>query len=71
MDLPTPVRIYNEAMGVKGAGGRLLSINKEHGYYEVIVELQEKQHDVLLPIHTTVLLVAEPRVETERIEITR
>jgi hypothetical protein len=70
MELQTQVRVYNEAMGVKGAKGRLLQIH-DAGYYEVALEVKEKYHEVLLPISGTVILAAEPIPETERIEVER
>jgi hypothetical protein len=70
MELQTQVRVYNEAMGVKGAKGRLLQIH-EAGYYEVALEVKEKYHEVLLPISGTVILAAEPIPETEKIEVER
>ena len=70
MELQTQVRVYNEAMGVKGAKGRLLQI-QDAGYYEVALEVKEKYHEVLLPISGTVILAAEPIPETETIEVER
>jgi hypothetical protein len=70
MELQTHVRIYNEAMGVKGAKGRLIQIH-DAGYYEVALEVKEQYYEVLLPIGGTVILAAEPIPETEKISIER
>lgn len=70
MDLQSHVRVYNEALGVKGARGKLLQIHAE-GYYEVALEVKERFYETLLPIQGTVLLAAEPIVETESIHVER
>ena len=70
MDLQSHVRVYNEALGVKGAKGKLLQIHAE-GYYEVALEVKERLYEALLPINGTVLLSAEPIVETESIPVER
>jgi len=70
MDLQSQVRVYNEALGVKGAKGKLLQIH-DHGYYEIALEVKERLYQALLPINGTVLLAAEPLVETESIQVDR
>ena len=68
MELQSQVRVYNEALGVKGAKGRLIQIN-DAGYYEVALEVKERNYDALLPISGTVIMSAEPIPETEKIPI--
>ena len=70
MDLQAQVRVYNEALGVKGAKGRLVSISSA-GYYEVALEVKERYYEALLPISGTVILSAEPIVEEESVEVER
>lgn len=70
MDPQSQVRVYNDALGVKGAKGKLLQIH-DNGYYEVALEVKERYYQALLPIHGTVLLAAEPIVETESINVER
>jgi hypothetical protein len=70
MDLQSQVRVYNDALGVKGAKGKLLQIHAE-GYYEIALEVKERFHQALLPINSTVLLAAEPIVETDSIVVER
>jgi hypothetical protein len=70
MDPQTQVKVFNEALGVKGTKGKLLQIHEE-GYYEVVLEVNQKPHKALLPIHGTVLLAAEPMVETESVPVER
>jgi hypothetical protein len=70
MELQSQVRVYNEAMGVKGAKGRLIQIH-DAGYYEVALEVKENYHEVLLPISATVILAAVPIPESESIPVER
>lgn len=70
MDPQSHVRVYNEALGVKGAKGKLLQIH-EAGYFEIALEVKERFYQALLPINTTVLLAAEPIPETESIPVER
>jgi hypothetical protein len=57
-----PIKIYNEALGAKGAKGRLIRVTPE-GFYEVLLEVQGKNYTTLLPVATTVILAAEAEVE--------
>ncbi|HXV59815.1 MAG TPA: hypothetical protein VEK15_03910 [Vicinamibacteria bacterium] len=70
MDLQSQIRVYNEALGVKGAKGKLLQIHAT-GYYEIALEVKERYFQALVPINSTVLLSAEPVVETETIPVER
>jgi hypothetical protein len=70
MDPQSQVKVYNDALGVKGAKGKLLQIHPA-GYYEVALEVKERYHIALLPVQGTVLLAAEPMVETESIVVER
>ena len=65
------VRVYNEAVGIKGGHGRLIRINSQ-GFYEIALEIQGKFYESHLPIASTALISMEPEVETvEKIEIER
>ena len=70
MDLQSHVRVYNEALGVKGAKGKLLQIHSI-GYYEIALEVKDRFYEAFVPINGTVLLAAEPIVETESIPVDR
>lgn len=70
MDLQSHVRVYNEALGVKGAKGKLLQIHEE-GFYEIALEVKENFFEAYLPISGTVLLAAEAIEESETIEVER
>jgi hypothetical protein len=73
MELPVPVMIHNEQLGLKGTKGSLIQVYPE-GFYLVTTTFGSKQHKVQLPIHQTILIHAEAEEETlagESLEIER
>jgi len=64
------IKIYNEALGAKGAKGRLVRVAPE-GFYEVTIESAGKYYTSLLPIQGTVLLAAEAEEEIPALEVER
>jgi hypothetical protein len=64
------IKIYNEALGAKGAKGRLVRVAAE-GYYEVTLESQGKNFTTLLPISNTVILAGEAEEEVTTIPVER
>jgi hypothetical protein len=58
MEIPAKVSIFNRTLEIKGKPGTLVAIN-EDGYYEVVMELQARNHTVLFPIAETVLIFNE------------
>lgn len=73
MELPVPILIHNELVGLKGATGSLIQIYPQ-GFYLVETSFGSKIHKVQLPISQTVLIHEEPEEETavgESIEIER
>ncbi len=70
MDSGDAIRVYNDALGVKGAKGRLLNV-KDQGYYEVSLEVKDKMYQAYLPISGTVILAAEAVPESESVEVER
>ena len=73
MELPQPVLIHNELLGLKGAQGSLIQIYPE-GFYLVSTSFGSKVHKVQLPVAQTILIHEEPEEETleaEAIEIER
>jgi hypothetical protein len=64
------VKVYNEALGAKGARGRLVRVASE-GFYEVSLESGGKYFTSLLPVATTVILAAEPEEEVATLEVER
>jgi hypothetical protein len=55
MEIPSKVSIFNRTLEIKGKAGTLIAIN-EDGYYEVVLEVQSRNHTVLFPIAETVLI---------------
>lgn len=64
------IKIYNEALGAKGAKGKLVRVAAE-GFYEVTLESGGKNYTTLLPIGSTVILAAEPEEEVPSVEVER
>ena len=64
------IKIYNEALGAKGAMGRLVRVAAE-GYYEVTLESGGKNFTTLLPVSTTVILAADAEEEVATLEVER
>lgn len=62
MELPVPVLIHNEQLGLKGASGSLIHIYKE-GFYLVTTTFGSKLHKVQLPIGQTILIHEEAEEE--------
>ena len=62
MELPLPVLIHNELLGLKGVAGSLIQIYPE-GFYLVSTTFGSKIHKLHLPIAQTVLIVEEPEEE--------
>ena len=58
MEIPSKVSIFNRTLEVKGKAGTLIAIS-EDGYYEVVLEVQSRNHTVLFPIAETVLIFNE------------
>jgi hypothetical protein len=58
MEIPAKVSIFNRTLEIKGKPGTLVAI-AEDGYYEVVMELQARNHTVLFPIAETVLIFNE------------
>lgn len=66
MEIPSKISIFNRTLEVKGKTGTLIAISDE-GYYEVILEVQSRNHTVLFPIAETVIVFNEavPTVASE------
>ena len=71
MEIPAKVSIFSRTLEVKGKAATLIAIN-DYGFYEVVMEVQQKNHTVLFPIYETVLIFNEalptvgPDFEVER-----
>lgn len=55
MEIPSKVSIFNRTLEVKGKAGTLIAIN-DLGFYEVVLEVQTRNHTVLFPIAETVMI---------------
>jgi hypothetical protein len=58
MEIPSKVSIFNRTLEVKGKPGTLIAISEE-GYYEIVLEVQQRNHTVLFPINETVIIFNE------------
>jgi hypothetical protein len=58
MEIPSKVSIFNRTLELKGKPGTLIAIN-DYGFYEIVMELQSRNHTVLFPIHETVIIFNE------------
>lgn len=58
MEIPSKVSVFNRTLEVKGKTGTLISIN-ELGYYEIVLDVQQRNHTVLFPIAETVIIFNE------------
>jgi hypothetical protein len=54
MEIPSKISVFNEQLQMKGKAGTLISIND--GYYEIVLEVQQRNHTVLFPIAETVII---------------
>ena len=55
MEIPSKVTIFNRTLELKGKQASLIAISKE-GYYEIVMEFQQKNHTVLFPISETTVI---------------
>jgi len=58
MEIPSKVSIFNKTLELKGKAGTLVAIN-DQGFYEVVMEVQQKNHTVLFPVCETVVIFNE------------
>lgn len=58
MEIPSKVSIFSRTLELKGKPGTLIAIN-EQGFYEVVMEVQQRNHTVLLPVGETVVVYQE------------
>jgi hypothetical protein len=58
MEIPAKVSIFNRTLEIKGKPGTLISVT-DTGYYEIILEVQQRNHTVLFPIAETVVIFNE------------
>ena len=59
MEIPSKVSVFNKTLEVKGKIGTLIAVTAD-GYYEVNLEVNQKNHAILFPIAETVIIFNEP-----------
>ena len=59
MEIPAKVTVFNRTLEIKGNVGTLIAINEDAAYYEVVLEVQQRNHTVLFPIAETVVIFNE------------
>jgi hypothetical protein len=66
MEIPAKVSIFNSILEMKGKPGTLVAVN-DQGFYEVVMEVQQRNHTVLLPIAETVIVfnAAVPTIDAD------
>lgn len=62
MEIPSKVSIFNKTLEVKGKVANLIAVN-DGGFYEVTMEVNQKNHTVLFPIAETVVIFNDPLPE--------
>ena len=58
MEIPAKVSVFNRTLEIKGKPGTLVAIN-DYGFFEVVLEVQSRNHTVLFPIAETVVIFNE------------
>jgi hypothetical protein len=64
LELPARVVVFCPILELKNKPARLVAITP-HGFYEVRIDLGERNHTALLPIGETAIVFQEPNVSTE------
>ena len=57
MEIPSKVSVFNRTLEVKGKVGTLIAVNE--GFYEIVLDVQQRNHTVLFPIAETVVIFNE------------
>ena len=59
MEIPSKVSVFNRTLEIKGKPATLVAVNEDGGFYEVVLEVQQRNHTVLFPIAETVIIFNE------------
>jgi len=59
MEIPAKVSIFNRTLEIKGKPATLVAVNPNTGFYEVVMEVQARNHTVLFPVAETVVIFNE------------
>ena len=57
MEIPSKVSVFNRTLEVKDKLGMLIAVSE--GFYEIVLEVQSRNHTVLFPIAETVVIFNE------------
>jgi hypothetical protein len=63
MEIPSKVSVFNRTLEIKNKPATLIAIN-DLGFYELSLEIQQRNHTVLFPIAETVLIFTDPLPST-------
>ena len=58
MEIPAKVSLFNRTLEIKGKAATLVAISSD-GYYEVVLDFQNRNHTVLFPVAETVVIFNE------------
>jgi hypothetical protein len=58
MEIPAKVSVFSKTLELKGKAATLVAISSD-GYYEVVLDFQNRNHTVLFPVAETVLIFNE------------
>jgi len=66
MEIPAKVSVFNRTLEIKGKSALLVAVS-EHGYYEVQLDVNQRNHTTLFPIAETVIIFSDalPPVATD------
>lgn len=58
MEIPAKVSVFNRTLEIKGKSALLVAVS-ELGYYEVQLDVNQKNHTTLFPIAETVVIFTD------------
>lgn len=58
MEIPAKVSVFNRTLEIKNKPATLIAVN-DLGFYELVLDIQQRNHTVLFPIAETVLIFTE------------
>ena len=59
MDIPAKISVFNRTLEMKGKPATLIAVNEDAGFYEIVMEVQARNHTVLMPVAETVIIFNE------------
>lgn len=58
MEIPAKVSVFNRTLEIKGKSGLLVAV-ADDGYYEIQLEVNQRNHTTLFPIAETVVIFTD------------